>query len=229
MFIVLEGLDGSGKALQANLLAKKLKEKGKRVESIDFPQYGKKSAGLIEEYLNGKYGLPKEIGAYRASIFYACDRYDASFLIQKWLNEDKIVIADRYIASNIGHQGGKIKSAKKWKEFLDWDYNLEFNLFKIPKPTLTFILKTSPTLAKKMSGNVTDDKKNEKKTLALSGKKQDIHEKDIIHQKETLASYLKLAKSYPKEFRVIECLENDKFKSPEAIQESIWKEIEKRI
>ncbi len=82
-FIVLDGTDGSGKATQTKLLLKKLRGAGHKAELIDFPQYGKKSAGLIEEYLNGRYGKPESVGPYRASIFYACDRYAASFKIRK--------------------------------------------------------------------------------------------------------------------------------------------------
>src|SRR3989344_5128598 len=111
-FFVLEGMDGSGKATQTKLLVEFLKNKGFQVEKIDFPQYTKISAGLIENYLKGVYGSSKEVGPYRASIFYACDRYDLSFKIKQWLREGKIVIADRYIASNIGHQGGKLITDK---------------------------------------------------------------------------------------------------------------------
>ena len=97
-FIVFEGLDGSGKSTQTKMLASHLREKGLEVVKIDFPQYGTKSSGMVEEYLTGKYGTAEQVGPYLASIFYACDRYDASFKIKKWLDEDKVVISDRYIA-----------------------------------------------------------------------------------------------------------------------------------
>ena len=111
--LVIEGIDGSGKATQTKLLAKKLNEEGCEVETIDFPQWGTKSVCLLENYLNGKYGSSKELGAYIPSIFYACDRFDASFKIRRWLEEGKVVIADRYVASSIGHQGGKIEDKKR--------------------------------------------------------------------------------------------------------------------
>ena len=86
-FIVIDGTDGSGKATQTKLLAQKLERTGFDVKIADFPQYGQKSAGLIKEYLNGKYGEADTVNPYHASIFFACDRYDASFKIKKWLNE----------------------------------------------------------------------------------------------------------------------------------------------
>ena len=119
-FIVLEGLDGSGKSTQIKILEKELKKEGFDVKKIDFPQYGKKSAGLVEEYLVGNYGREKEVSPHIASIFYACDRYDASKKINKWLKEERVVISDRYTPSSAGHQGGKIKNKKKRNQFFKW-------------------------------------------------------------------------------------------------------------
>ncbi|HDH07740.1 MAG TPA: thymidylate kinase, partial [Candidatus Moranbacteria bacterium] len=139
-FIVIDGTDGSGKATQTKLLVERLKNDGHDVEIADFPQYGKKSAGLIEKYLNGKYGSAEEVGPYRASIFYACDRYDASFKIRKAVEEGKIVISNRYVTANMGHQGGKIKDPEERKKYFNWLYNLEYETFSIPRPDLNIIL-----------------------------------------------------------------------------------------
>ncbi len=116
--IVFEGIDGSGKSTQSKLFKRYLEKQGEEVIEISFPQYGKKSAGLIEEYLKGVYGSAEEVGPYRASIFFACDRYDASFQIKEWLEKGKIVIADRYVSSNAGHQGGKINNPQERTNFL---------------------------------------------------------------------------------------------------------------
>ncbi len=117
-FIVIDGTDGSGKGTQTEILVNRLRNLGHDVAMADFPQYGQVSAGLVEEYLNGNYGKAEEVGPYRASIFYACDRYDASFKIRKWLEEGKIVISNRYVTANMGHQGGKISSQKRRKNIL---------------------------------------------------------------------------------------------------------------
>ena len=227
-FIVFEGLDGSGKSTQTKLLIEYLEKEGYKTAKIDFPQYGTKSAGLIEEYLNGKYGTSEEVGPYRASIFYACDRYDGSFRIKKWLKEGRIVVCDRYFASNVGHQGGKIEDKQKRKKFIKWIYELEYNIFGIPKPDITFILKTSPELARKLAPKITDKEKKEKRKAYLGNKKRDIHEKDISHLKNALNSYLEIAREFPKQFCVIECIENNKLLPPEIIHQKIIANIIKR-
>ncbi|MBI4778894.1 deoxynucleoside kinase, partial [Candidatus Falkowbacteria bacterium] len=139
-FIVIDGTDGSGKATQTQLLAQRLERVGLNVAIADFPQYNTKSAGPVEEYLSGKYGSPEEVGPYQASIFYACDRYDASFKIKTWLAEGKIVISNRYVTANMGHQGGKISNLLEKKHFFDWLYQLEYEIFNIPRPDLNIIL-----------------------------------------------------------------------------------------
>ena len=137
-FIVIDGTDGSGKGTQTKILVKRLENLGYDVAMADFPQYGQASAGLVEQYLNGNYGTAEEVGPYKASIFYACDRYDASFKIRKWLEEGKIVISNRYVTANMGHQGGKISNRKKRKKYFDWLYELEYKIFNIPKVEVSF-------------------------------------------------------------------------------------------
>jgi dTMP kinase len=222
-FIVIEGIDGAGKNTQTKLLVEALHQKGFAVEKVDFPQYTKASAGMIENYLKGSYGSSEEVGPYRASIFYACDRYDMSFKIKQWLQEGKIVISDRYVASNIGHQGGKlINNRESWDNYIDWLYDLEYNIFQILKPDATLILKISPELSMKMSNQITDiEKKNKRDAYLGDSKKQDIHEADKNHLKNTLESYLTILKKHPEEYHIIECEEKGKFLPKEVIGEKI--------
>lgn len=222
-FINFEGIDGSGKSTQSKLFKKYLKEQGEDVVEISFPQYGRKSAGLVEKYLKGDYGSSEKVGPYRASVFFACDRYDASFKIKKWLGEGKIVIVDRYVSSNAGHQGGKIDDAEERTKFLKWLYNLEYNIFEIPKPDVVFILKTSAELSRKMSGNIIDEEKKRKKASFLGEQKQDIHELNFKHLDNALKSYLELAQRYPNDFEVIECLDDGELMSIETIHQKIIK------
>ena len=189
LFIMLEGTDGSGKTTQTTLLVERLEQEGIDVEQISFPQYGSPSATMVEAYLNGNFGSAEEVGPYKASIFYATDRYAASKKIKNWLDAGKVVIANRYVASNMGHQGGKIKNAEKRKEYLDWNYNLEYNIFQIPKPDVNIILHVTPEISQQLV-----DKKEEREYL--KGKKRDIHEDDLNHLRDAEQAYLDIAKTY---------------------------------
>jgi len=220
-FIVIEGTDGSGKATQTKILEERLIQAGYEVRIADFPQYGKKSAGLVEEYLNEKYGTSEDVGPYRASIFYACDRYDASFKIKNWLAKGYIVIANRYVASNMAHQGGKIFGDLEKKAFFDWVNDLEYNLFEIPKPDINIILHVETDIAQKMI------EKKEKRNYIENGEK-DMHEKDFGHLREAEKIYLLLATSLP-DFTLIKCTENNKILDKITIHKKIWEKIELEI
>lgn len=219
--IVIDGTDGSGKATQTKLLADRLKLAGFNVETADFPQYGKKSAGLVEEYLNGKYGTAEEVGPYLASTFYAVDRYDASFTIKKWLSEGKIVISNRYVTANMGHQGGKIKDANARKEYFNWLYRLEYEMFSIPKPDLNIILHVPAAAAQKLVDN-------KGARAYVNGGKRDMHEADLSHLQNAEQVYLELASAFP-DFTLIECVRDNELMSPEKINDLIWDEILKLL
>lgn len=221
IFIVIDGTDGSGKKTQTDLIYQRLKNNGFNVELADFPQYGKKSAGLVEDYLNGKYGTAEEVGPYRASIFYACDRYDASFKIKQWLEQGKIVISNRYVTANMGHQGGKIQDDQDRHKYFDWLYNLEYKIFNIPKPDLNIILHVDAAIAQKMV-----DSKGAREYVG--GIKRDIHEADINHLRQAEKVYLQIARSFS-DFILIECSRNYELMSREEINDMIWQEILKII
>lgn len=219
-FIVIDGTDGSGKATQTDLLVKKIKKSGQKVEVFDFPQYGKKSAGLVEEYLNGKYGSAQEVGPYRASIFYACDRYDASFKIRKYLKEGRVVISNRYVTANMGHQGGKIINPKERKKYFDWLYELEYKIFGIPKPDLNIILHVDAAIAQKLVG------RKGARSYIKGKNKRDLHEGDLKHLRDAERVYLEIAKSLPN-FRLIKCTEEQNIMTRGKISELVWKDVKR--
>ena len=218
LFIMIEGTDGSGKSVQTNLLVDALKKKGREVAQISLPQYGQPSAAMVEAYLNGEFGTAEAVGPYRASILYAIDRYAASAKIKKWLSEGKIVIANRYVASNLGHQGGKIKDMAERKKYFAWNYNLEYNIFGIPKPDINLILHVTPEISQQLV-----DKKGAREYLR--GKKRDIHEDDWNHLRAAEQAYIQIARSYP-EFALIECVEEDQLLSPEIIYQKVMAHIQ---
>ncbi|MBN2884786.1 dUTP diphosphatase [Patescibacteria group bacterium] len=212
-FIVIDGTDGSGKTTQLQLLASKLLAERYDVEIADFPQYNTKSAGMVEEYLSGKYGGADDVNPYAASLFYAVDRFDASFQIREWLKQGKIVISNRYISSNFAHQGGKIDNALERKLFFNWLSEIEYKIFNIPKPDLYLILHVEAEVSQKMA----QDRQRED----WKGKTKDIHEDNLQHLKKAEKAYLDIAQNLP-DFRLIKCTRNNEIMSREDIHYLVW-------
>ena len=141
-FIVIEGLDGSGKTTQGKLLADRLRAEGKKVRELSFPCYGEKSASLVEMYLSGELGAsPSDTNGYAASMLYAADRYIS--YVQDWkkdiLDPDCIVLATRYTTANAYHQLSKLQR-EEWDAFLSWLYDFEFDKIGLPRPDCVVLL-----------------------------------------------------------------------------------------
>jgi len=218
-FIVIDGTDGSGKGTQTQLLIEELRTNGYDVETTDFPQYGQKSAGLVEEYLNGKYG---QVNPRAASIFYAVDRFDAGFKIRQWLGEGKIIISNRYVTANAGHQGGKIADDDERLKYFRWLNDLEYNVFGIPKPDLNLILHVPAETAQLLV-----DKKSAAERKYAGGKKRDLHEADLNHLKNAEKVFLEIAKLFPNT-KLVECAPDGNLMSPQEVHNKIW-ELVRRI
>ncbi|MFA6525037.1 MAG: thymidylate kinase [Patescibacteria group bacterium] len=214
--IVLDGTDGSGKKTQTDLLLARLEKEGFAKEYADFPRYGKRSAVMVEDYLNGEFGKADEVNPYTASLFYAMDRYSASKDLRRSLNEGKIVIANRYVSSNMGHQGGKIKDVKDREKYFAWLDNMEYNQLGIPRPDATIILYVPAKIAQGLVG------KKEAREY-LKGKTHDIHEEDLNHLENAEKTYMEAAEKYG--FHIVNCVENDELLSREVIHEKVWEVV----
>ncbi len=221
-FIVIDGTDGSGKATQTELLVKALKKQGTKVFVADFPQYKKKSSGAVVEYLNGKYG---QVNPYAASVFYAVDRFDASFSIRKALENGAVVISNRYVTANAGHQGGKIHNKAERNKYFKWLENLEYNIFGIPKPDLNIILHVPAKVAQKL----VDAKSSAARSYATGkNKKRDLHEKDLQHLLNAEETYVQIAKTFPKT-KLVECVAKGELLSREDVHAKILQTVERMI
>lgn len=212
-FIVIDGTDGSGKTTQLQLLVGKLQTEGYDVEIADFPQYNTKPAGMVEEYLSGKYGGADDVNPYAASLFYAVDRFDASFKIRNWLKQGKVVVCNRYVSASFAHQGGKINNPLERKLFFNWLGEIEYKIFNIPKPDLYLILHVEAEIAQKMAKN--------RGREDWKGKTKDIHEENIQHLQKAEKVYLEIAQTLP-DFRLVKCTRNNEIMSREDIHYLVW-------
>lgn len=220
--IVIDGVDGSGKNTQADLLIKHFRRDGQKVKIMDFPRYKDNFFGkfighcLSEQYYNWTHIHPKI-----ASIVYAADRFESKEQIERWLKEGYVVILDRYISSNQIHQGGKIANVKKREAFIKWLAEMEYKVFKIPTPDLTIYLSLPINLVMKLI-----KERNKKKGRAYLKGKKDAHEKDKKFMINSIKSALWLAKTQ-RGWIKIECAEKGKIKTREDIHEEIYKKIKK--
>lgn len=213
-FIVIDGTDGSGKTTQIELLANTLEVSGYNHALFDFPQYHTASAAMLEKYLAGDYG---KLGPEAASIFYAIDRFDASSKIRDMISKGKIVLTNRYVTSNAGHQGGKIEDRDERIKFYRWLDNLEYGIFNIPKPDLSIILHVPVDVTWELI---------EKRSTAQQ-RKRDLHEADIEHLRRAEQVYLEIAELYPNT-RLVECVVDGRLLSPIEIHAKVW-ELVRRI
>ncbi|MDD5251127.1 MAG: thymidylate kinase [Patescibacteria group bacterium] len=214
-FFVIDGTDGSGKKTQTELMVEKLRASGRRVETVSFPRYGKQSCSAVSDYLSGRFGAAHEVDPKVASMFYAMDRYDASPQIRAWLDEGAIVIADRYVSSNMGHQCGKIGDPEGREACIRWNKELEYGLLNLPRPDLTVILHVPAEIYLRL-------------LKERDGEHQDIHQADPEHLKNAEETYLEIAKS-DAQYRLVECAPEGVLLSREAIHELVWQEVEKTL
>ncbi len=220
--IVIDGTDSSGKATQTELLIKHLRKDGRKVKVVDFPDYYSNFFGkfighcLSEQYYNFVKVHPKI-----ASVLYAADRYESSDKIKKWLEGGNIVIANRYASANQIHQGGKIANTKKRESFLKWLDEMEYGVFKIPKPDAVFFLSVPIPIVMKLI-----EERNRNSNRSYLGKKKDVHEKDKNHMENSRKSALWLSKTQ-KGWVKIDCTKNGELDSRENIHEEIYAKIKK--
>ena len=215
-FIVIDGIDSSGKTTQADIIKNYIKQLGFKCKIVSFPQYDQKSSGLVENYLEGKYGDLNEVSAYQASIFYAVDRFDAKKKIETLLNKGFVVIANRYVSANMAHQGSKLDSVLHRQTFYEWIRNFEYKIFNIPKPDLTLFLNVETEIVQALM--------KKRKRHDWINKSDDIHEKNYDYLKATENTYREIARLY-NEVKIIECTENSQMLSIDEVSRRIWKEI----
>lgn len=214
--IVFEGLDSSGKKTQAELLEKRLKAEGKKIEAMHFPTYQTTKLGeLVSRYLKGEFGSKEEIGPEIGSLFYAIDRYQFKDKIQKKLEEGVTVILDRYIASNI-YQAAKAEGEER---FVLWEW-IKGVESRLPQPDIVIFLDVPPEVTTKLFA------KRDIKNILIEKGGKDIHEADMAYQEKVRKLYLEVAKR--EGWIVIECCKDGELRTREDIHEEIFKKLKEK-
>ncbi len=205
----MEGIDGSGKSTQVELLKEYLASQGVAWEAVSFPRYGDNIyADLVTRYLEGEFGSLKEVNPYLISLAFAGDRLLAKPEIEKWLNEGNIVLANRYVSANKAHMGA-ILAGNQREEFISWLDTLEYQTNRMPREDLTILLKVAPKTGQKN----------------VASRLSDLHEESIKHLEEANKIYLELSKKETN-WHVVDCMKEGEMKSPEEIQQELLSILE---
>lgn len=224
-FIVIEGLDGAGKSTQINYIQDYFSTLGTKTRYIHFPRTDSPYWGdLISRFLRGDLGNINTVNPYLVSLIYAGDRKDAAEQLDAWMKEGFVVIADRYLYSNIAFQCAKIEDPGERGQLAKWIKDFEYRYNKIPVPDLNLFLNvpfdfTQQSLGKKRTG---DDRGY------LNGR-TDIHEADLTFQKKVREMYLWQVNEN-EDFRMIDCSnERGEMLQPENIAKLLINMIKENL
>ena len=218
-FIAIDGLDGSGKGTQSELLVKRLMADGKRVRVLSFPVYENDSSLFVRMYLEGKLGdKPSDTNAYAASMFFGADRY-VSYRTD-WKKDiddpDTVVVANRYTTANAVHQLSKLPK-DEWEGFLAWLWDFEFGKLGLPEPDLVLYLELPPKLSLSLVKSRSD----------TTGQKMDIHELDTAYMDKCYDAALYSCKRLG--WKQIKCYNGDVIRTREDIAAEIYRKVEETL
>lgn len=217
MFIVLEGVDGSGKSTQIANLRNMLTEQGIPTEYLHFPRFDAPYFGdLIARFLRGELGSIEQVDPYIVAMLYAGDRRDAAAMIRGWIAEGKVVICDRYVYSNIGYQCAKVDDRAERERLREWILSLEYDYFAIPRPDLSLFLDVPYAFTER---KLREEVREGDDRAYLQGK-ADIHEQSMELQRQVRQVYLDAA-AVDENMHVVDCSVGESMAAPKVIFEKI--------
>jgi dTMP kinase len=218
-FIVIDGNDGSGKTTQLNLLKNFLEKKEVPVSVFDFPQYKTFHGETVGRFLAGEFGSLDTISPYLLAYPYAMDRLGASPHMKAALEAGKVVLANRYVASNLAHQSGRLPKEKR-RDFVDWDIEFEYYINGLPREDILIYLYVPHKHAQKLMKN-----NDRKQRDYIKGRFKDMVEDNKDYLTGAEEAYMDLVQRFDHWIK-IDCVdEKEKLLSKEAIHEKIKLEL----
>lgn len=219
-FIVLEGIDGSGKRTQLELLASAFGARAVASTKISFPNYGGFFGKLVAQFLNGEFGALDSVDPHFSALLYAGDRLEAKAALEASLEAGEMVLADRYIGSNLAHQGARVPREKR-AEFIAWLTQLEYGIYGLPAEDLVIYLQVPVAEAHRLIA--------EKGARDYTKMQRDIQESNLAHLQTASEVYEDLARE--RHWIKIACFDaaTKTLRPPEAIHRDVLKAVEASI
>lgn len=216
MLIALEGIDGSGKGTQAQRLYDRLRTAGHTASLISFPRYEATLFGrAIGEFLNGRFGSLEQVSPFLAALLYAGDRFESKDVLRSAIDQNEFVILDRYVASNVAHQGAKL-DAEERRKLAAWIHEIEYGVYRLPRPDLTILLDLPASQAQMLIAT--------KQARSYTKRKADLQEADGRYLELVREVYLELAREEP-DWAVVSCVADGRLRSIEEIGEELWRTV----
>ena len=212
LFLVLEGIDGSGKSAQLAMLAEHFRKSGRMVAMVHFPRMADKPYGeMVAAFLRGEYG--DALDPRLAALLFALDRLRAAPELRARLERGEVVVADRYVHSNIAYQCAKLAVPDERERLAAWIEDLEYRHHNLPRPDLALFLDAPLGFA---LANLSGTRSGGDRAY-LEGKR-DIHEADKELQERVRREFLGLAERRKNELAVVDCRDAEGgMAAPEAV------------
>ncbi len=220
--IAIEGSDGAGKETQAGLLMKFLQSQGYTVGTESFPRYNKSVGGIfLYDALKGpekeKYAFSK-LDPYDASKPYAMDRSESRGIIEDLVAKHDVVVFDRYVESNLLHQGGKLATPEERVEYANWLFREEYEGKRgIPRPDFVIYLKIPFWLSRARA----------ERRSANGGPALDAVESDMDYVRKGHEGGIFYAEHFG--WEVVEGLEDKRELTPDEVHQKVIRQITPRL
>ena len=213
LLVAIEGIDGSGKGTQAQQLYRRLLEAEVPSQLFSFPRYDHTLFGkAVGDYLNGRFGQLHEISPFLVSLLYAGDRFESRQVLLDAMTANEIVVCDRYVPSNVAHQGAKSKSSEL-AELVDWIETIEYDIFQLPRPDAVVLLDLPVDASQELVLR--------KQARSYTNKAADLHEKDGAYLQQVRAVYQHLAAN-ESGWHAIDCWQDGELRSIDRIGQDVW-------
>lgn len=217
ILVALEGIDGTGKGTQSKRLVQRMVDDGLNVRLLSFPRYEATQFGqAIGQFLNGQFGTLDQVHPFLAAVLYAGDRFESRGLLDQAREEADVVVFDRFVASNLAHQGSRLPIEQR-AEFVERMQAIEHDVFGLPKADMTILLNLPAEEAQKLVAK--KDARN------YTEREADIQEEDTNYLAGVSDVYQSLANSDPA-WRIVECMSNEELRTIDSIADDIWKHIQ---
>jgi len=219
-FIAIEGIDGSGKRTQIDLLSRALEARGIAHARYSFPRYESSFGQLVARYLNGEFGPLEAVDAHLSALLFAGDRFESKAELEAALAEGKTVLADRYVGSNLAHQTARVGPQRR-EEFLSWLKRLEYGIYALPAEDLVIYLRLPAVEAHRLIGL--------KAGRDYTSLPRDLQEADLKHLEQAALVYDRLATE--PNWVTVECFDATagELRPPEVIHRAVLASLETRL